>query len=46
MERVSRKTSDHTTTPAGTASSVQGASVLGYSHGDAASHPLMVYVVR
>lgn len=46
MQRVRGKTSDHVTTPPGTANTIQGQTVLGYTHGDAASHPIMTYVVR
>lgn len=40
------KTSDHVTTPAGTPNTIQGVSVLGYGHGDAAAHPTITWVVR
>ena len=46
LERVRRKVSDHTTTPAGTPNTIQGVSVLGYAHGDAAAHPVLTYVTR
>lgn len=40
------KTSTQAQTPPGTANSIQGQTVLGYCHGEAASHPTLVYVVR
>lgn len=46
MKPPPRKTSDHVTTPAGTANTIQGVSVLGYSHGDAAGHPTITWVTR
>ena len=41
-----RKTSDHVTTPPGSPNTIQGVAVLGYAHGDAASHPVMTWVIR
>ncbi len=46
MKPQVRKTSDHVTTPAGTVNTIQGVAVLGYCHGDAASHPTVTWVVR
>lgn len=46
MKPPARKTSDHVTTPAGTANTIQGVTVLGYGHGDAAAHPSITWVVR
>jgi hypothetical protein len=46
MRPAVRKTSDHVTTPPGTANTIQGVTVLGYSHGDAAGHPSVTWVIR
>ncbi len=46
MTRTRGKTSDRVTTPPGTQNTIQGVSVLGYSHGDAASHPTVTWVTR
>jgi len=46
MRTATRKTSDHVTTPAGTPNTVQGVTVLGYGHGDAAAHPVITWVTR
>lgn len=40
------KTSTQVQTPPGTPNSIQGQSVLGYAHGEAASHPTLIYVIR
>ena len=41
-----RKVSTMAQTPPGTANSIQGATVLGYGHGDAAGHPTLTWVIR
>lgn len=46
MRPAVRKVSDHVTTPAGTANTIQGVAVLGYGHGDAAGHPVVTWVIR
>lgn len=46
MKPSPRKTSDHVTTPVGTPNTIQGVTVLGYAHGDAAAHPTVTWVVR
>lgn len=43
---IRRKTSSKAETPAGTANSIQGQSVLGYSHGDALAHPVLTWVIK
>jgi hypothetical protein len=43
---VRPKISDHVTTPPGTANSIQGTAVLGYSGSDAVSHPVITWVTR
>jgi hypothetical protein len=40
------KTSSKPETPAGTANSIQGVSVLGFAHGEAAAHPTLIWVTR
>ena len=46
MRPATRKTSDHVTTPPGTANTIQGVAVLGYGHAEAAAHPTLTYVIR
>lgn len=46
MKPAVRKVSDHVTTPPGTQNTIQGVTVLGYAHGDAAGHPVMTWVTR
>ncbi len=46
MRPAVRKVSDHVTTPPGTPNTIQGVAVLGYSHGDAAAHPVLTWVTR
>lgn len=41
-----RKTSTQVQTPPGSPNSIQGQSVLGYGHGDAAAHPTVTWVTR
>lgn len=43
---IRKKVSDHVTTPPGTPNTIQGVAVLGYGHGDAASHPTITWVIR
>jgi hypothetical protein len=43
---VRRKVSVQAQTPPGTPNSIQGQAVLGYSHGDAAGHPTLTWVIR
>lgn len=43
-EDVRRKISNSSQTPAGTANSIQGVTVKGYSHGDAGGHLTVTYV--
>lgn len=46
MKPQVRKTSDHVTTPPGTANTIQGVTVLGVCHGEAVTHPTVTWVVR
>lgn len=46
MRGTRTKVSSQAQTPPGTANTIQGQTVLGYCHGDAASHPVMTFVVR
>lgn len=43
---VRRKTSSKAETPAGTANTVQGQTVLGYGHGDAAGNTQLTWIIK
>lgn len=40
------KTSSKAETPAGTVNTIQGQSVLGYGHGDAAASPVLTWIIK
>lgn len=43
---IRSKVSTQAQTPPGTGNTIQGQTVLGYGHGDAAGHPTLAWVIR